>query len=103
MRRAAVALGSNLGDRLGRLRRAVKALHRLPGTRVTAVSSVYETDPVGPPGQPDYLNAVLLLETELSPRALLGAALGIEAASGRVRRRSLRNSCSSSASFPSAW
>ena len=89
MSRAAVALGANLGDRLAALRTAAVALEVLPDTRVTAYSSVYETDPVGYLDQPAFLNAVLLIETALSPSALLGALLGIEAALGR--RRTFRN------------
>ena len=64
---------------------ARQALEALPGTRGTAASSLYETDPVGYADQPPFLNAVLLVETALSPRALLGACLGIEAGLGRVR------------------
>ena len=80
-RRAFVALGSNLGDRWAHLRAAAAAL---PG--VVAVSSIYETDPVGgPAGQDPYLNAVVELETDLSPRALLEVARGLESAAGRVR------------------
>ena len=86
MARAYLALGANLGDPLGQLRRAVEALALLPGTRVTAASGVYETDPWGVADQPVFLNAALALETTLSPHALLGACLGIEAAMGRVRR-----------------
>lgn len=79
--RAFLALGSNLGDRLGHLRRAVAAL-----PDVVAVSPLYETDPVGgPDGQGPYLNAVVELETELSPRALLELGQGLERAAGRVR------------------
>ncbi len=81
-----VALGSNLGDRTGHLRRAVEALSLLPHTRVEAVSPIYETDPVGYADQPCFYNAVARLESGLSPRALLGACLGIEAAMGRVRQ-----------------
>ena len=80
-RPAFVALGSNLGDRWAHLRAAVAGL---PG--VVAVSDVYETEPVGgPAGQDLYLNAVVELETDLSPRALLDLARGLEAAAGRVR------------------
>jgi len=79
--RAFVALGSNLGDRRAHLRRAVAGL---PG--VVAVSEVYETDPVGGPGdQPPYLNAVVELETDLGPRALLEVGRRLEEAAGRVR------------------
>lgn len=73
---AYIGLGSNLGDRLDNLRRAVVALNK---TRVVVrkVSSVYETEPVGPP-QPDFLNAVCEIETDLSPRELLVRLKNIE-------------------------
>ncbi|MCI8553792.1 MAG: 2-amino-4-hydroxy-6-hydroxymethyldihydropteridine diphosphokinase [Clostridiales bacterium] len=89
MNRAVVALGANLGDRLQSLREAVAALDALPDTRVEACSRLYETDPVGYMDQPDFLNAAALLRTRLSPEALLGALLGVEAALGR--RRSFAN------------
>lgn len=80
-RRAFVALGSNLGDRAGALRRAVAGL-----PDVVAVSPVYETEPVGGPGdQPPYLNLVVELSTTLSPHQLLEVAQRLEAAAGRVR------------------
>ncbi len=82
--RAFLGLGSNLGDRLGALRAAVDLLAAVPGVRVVRSSRVYETEPVGPP-QPDYLNAVLEVETVLSPRELLDACLGVERRLGRVR------------------
>lgn len=79
--RAFVALGSNQGDRAGHLRAAVTGL---PGT--VSVSQVYETDAVGGPvDQPAYLNAVVQLETDLSPRQLLKVGQELEAAAGRVR------------------
>ena len=82
--RAYLGLGSNLGDRLANLQRAVDLLDATPGIRVERTSSVYETDPVGPP-QPDYLNAVAELRTTLTARALLEACLAVEQALGRVR------------------
>jgi 2-amino-4-hydroxy-6-hydroxymethyldihydropteridine diphosphokinase len=79
--RAFLGLGSNMGDRRGFLR---EALADLPD--VVAVSGVYETDPVGgPPDQEKYLNLVVELETERSPRDLLGIAHRLESAAGRVR------------------
>jgi 2-amino-4-hydroxy-6-hydroxymethyldihydropteridine diphosphokinase len=82
--RAFLGLGSNVGDRLANVQQAVDRLARTEGIRVVRASRVYETDPVGPP-QPDYLNAVVEVETTLPPRALLEACLGIEAVMGRVR------------------
>jgi 2-amino-4-hydroxy-6-hydroxymethyldihydropteridine diphosphokinase len=84
-RRAVLAVGSNLGDRLGTLQGCVQAIASLPDTDVLAISPVYETAPVGGPVQPDYLNAVLIVTTGLAPDALLAAAHGIEAEFGRVR------------------
>jgi 2-amino-4-hydroxy-6-hydroxymethyldihydropteridine diphosphokinase len=82
-RRAFLGLGSNLGDRLGHLERAV-ALLRARGD-LAAVSPVYETEPVGGPAQSPYLNAVVELDTEDSPRALLERCRSLERDAGRVR------------------
>lgn len=81
---AFLALGSNLGDRLATLRRAVDLLDARGGIDVRRSSRVYETEPVGPP-QPAYLNAVIEVSTDLEPRDLLGAALAVEAELGRER------------------
>jgi 2-amino-4-hydroxy-6-hydroxymethyldihydropteridine diphosphokinase len=83
METAAIALGANLGDRLASLRTAASMLAAHGGN--LRKSPVYETVPMGPP-QPDYLNAVVLLETSLSPEELLHELLSIEQALGRVRR-----------------
>jgi 2-amino-4-hydroxy-6-hydroxymethyldihydropteridine diphosphokinase len=83
--RAVLSVGTNLGDRLGTLQGCVQAIARLPGTDVLGISPVYETAPAGGPAQPDYLNAVLVILTGLSPRDLLEAAHRIEADFGRVR------------------
>ena len=82
---AYLGLGSNLGDRLGNLQAAVDGLDEAAGVRVMASSRVWETAPVGPP-QPDYLNAVLRVETELPPADLLAACRRVEHDLGRVRR-----------------
>jgi 2-amino-4-hydroxy-6-hydroxymethyldihydropteridine diphosphokinase len=80
--RAYQGLGSNLGDRRAQLRAAVAAL-----PDVVAVSPVYETDPVGgPSGQGPYLNVVVALETDRSPRQLLDLAHNLEDGAGRVRK-----------------
>lgn len=85
--RVAVALGSNLGDRAAHLAAARLALAALPRTSVLRASTVEETAPLGGIDQPPYLNQVVLLETGLSPRALLDACQAIERAEGRVRGR----------------
>ena len=85
MKKAYISIGANLGNEEENLRRAVSAMGALPDTRVCAVSSFYETAPVGYADQPAFLNLVAGVETELSPHALLGACLGVEAAMGRVR------------------
>jgi 2-amino-4-hydroxy-6-hydroxymethyldihydropteridine diphosphokinase len=77
-----IGLGSNLGERERYLVRAVEHIAGLAA--LEALSSVYETPPLGP-AQPDYLNAALRVRTELAPEALLDGLLGIEAAMGRVR------------------
>ena len=84
-RRAALALGSNQGNRLEILQAAVEALAETDGVEIAAVSSVFETDPVGGPQQPDYLNAVVVVMTTLSARELLGRAHEIEQSFRRVR------------------
>jgi 2-amino-4-hydroxy-6-hydroxymethyldihydropteridine diphosphokinase len=82
---AYVSIGTNLGDRAAQLDFAVRSLDELPTTRVAALSPIFETDPVGPPPQGTYLNAVVRLATALAPRALLDALLAIERAAGRER------------------
>jgi 2-amino-4-hydroxy-6-hydroxymethyldihydropteridine diphosphokinase len=78
-----LALGSNLGDRLAALQRAVDLLAE-EGARVVASSRVFETEPVGPP-QPEYLNAVVRAQTDLEPLELLSACQRVEELLGRVR------------------
>lgn len=73
-----IALGSNQGDRELNLLRAVAEIGRLEQTRITALSGFYDTEPVGPVDQPNFLNAVLRLETALSPRSLLAELQRIE-------------------------
>ncbi len=84
---AAIALGSNLesgfGDRAANLREAVERVRGLG--EVKAVSSMYDTEPVGYRDQPRFLNAALLLETELPPLELMRGLLGVEQAMGRER------------------
>ncbi len=80
-----IALGSNLGDRLTHLRFARSALAALPQSKLLRQSRIFETAPVGPPGQGAYLNAVIELETSLAAHELLESLLEIEQARGRRR------------------
>ena len=82
---AYLGLGSNVGDRLANLQRAVDAFRGEPGVRIASSSRVWETVPIGGPPQPKYLNAVLRVETDRSPRELLDACRSVEQALGRVR------------------
>lgn len=75
---AYLCLGSNLGDRELNLLRAVAEIGTIPGTRVTALSGFYDTEPVGPIPQDNFLNAVLRLETCLAPHHLLAELQRIE-------------------------
>jgi 2-amino-4-hydroxy-6-hydroxymethyldihydropteridine diphosphokinase len=83
MTHAFIGLGSNVGDRLQFLRRAVKHLGETIGVQVRDVSSVYETEPVGPAAQAWFLNAVAAVDTSLSPVTLLHQTQAIERALGR--------------------
>jgi len=83
--RSFIGLGSNLGDREAHMRQAVRALEATPGIEVVQVSSIYETEPVGGPAQPDYLNAVVEIYSQLGHRAIFEACMTIEHALGRDR------------------
>jgi len=83
--RAFVALGSNLNDPAAQVRAGAQQLAGLPGTRCRGCSSLYRTAPVGYAAQPDFINAVCELETELGARELMWALLAIEQAQGRRR------------------
>jgi 2-amino-4-hydroxy-6-hydroxymethyldihydropteridine diphosphokinase len=83
MTRVALSIGANLGDRLGALTYAVAELAELG--EIVAVSDVYETEPVGGPEQPEYYNAVVVVETDAQPRDVLAAAQRAEQGQGRTR------------------
>ncbi len=87
--RAYVGIGANLGDPAAQVRAAVDALRAVPGTALVAASSLYRTAPVGYADQPDFVNAVAAVDTDLPPEALLAALHGIERGAGR--ERSFRN------------
>ena len=80
-----LGLGSNLGDRLDTLQRAVDMLGDDPSVRIVVCSRVWETDHVGGVEQPDFLNVVVRAEVDLDPHELLAACRRVEAALGRVR------------------
>lgn len=81
-----VAIGSNLREPLQQVNAALAALDALPHTHVIQCSPFYRTKPLGPQDQPDYLNAVVALETQLSPEALLAQTQHIELMQGRERK-----------------
>lgn len=85
MTRAYVGLGSNLAHPVQQVQQALRALGQLREARLLAYSRLYRSRPMGPQAQPDYINAVAALETQLSARALLFLLQGIEQAQGRVR------------------
>lgn len=82
---AYVALGANLGDPLKTISAAIQAFTGIPATRLVRASSLYRTAPVGLKNQPDFINAVALLQTSLTPLQLLAALFDIEARFGRLR------------------
>ena len=81
-----IGLGSNLDDPIQQVLTALSELNEIPNTTLVAHSSLYRSDPVGPAGQPDYINAVARLTTELSPIALLDRLQAIENDHQRVRK-----------------
>ncbi len=82
---AFIALGSNLENPISQIQQAFDELKQLPGTRLISHSSLYKSAPVGRLDQPDFINAVALIETHLAPYELLNALLAIELRHGRVR------------------
>jgi 2-amino-4-hydroxy-6-hydroxymethyldihydropteridine diphosphokinase len=86
MHRAYVALGANLDEPQAQVRNALAALSRLPQSRLAVSSSLYRTAPVGLAEQPDFINAVAALDTELLPDDLLEALFAIERDFGRMRK-----------------
>lgn len=83
---AFIALGSNQASPLEQVAQALDAIAAIPHSRVVATSSYYRTPPLGPQDQPDYLNAAVALETDLSAEELLDHTQRIELEQGRVRK-----------------
>lgn len=81
-----IALGSNLKDPLSQANRAIIALQQLPQSKIADISPFYRSKPLGPQDQSDYLNAVIKLDTNLSPIELLDQLQSIEKSQGRVRK-----------------
>jgi 2-amino-4-hydroxy-6-hydroxymethyldihydropteridine diphosphokinase len=86
MIRSYIAIGSNLGDPISQAMSAIKALKQIPAITVVAESSLYSSTPMGPQNQPDYINAVVAIDTTLTPLELLNATQAIELEHGRVRK-----------------
>ena len=85
-KRSYIAIGSNLAEPVAQAQAGITALQQLEGCNVVAVSSLYSSKPMGPQEQPDYINAVVCVDTALSPLALLDALQHIENEQGRVRK-----------------
>ncbi len=83
---AYIAVGSNLADPVNQAQRAIAALKQLPQSQWIAASSLYSSTPMGPQNQPDYINAVVAISTNLTPLALLDCTQAIEQEQGRVRK-----------------
>jgi len=84
MTEAAIALGSNVGDRTGFLASALRAIGALPGCRLTRVSSAYKTRPWGKTDQGEFINMCALIDTDLPPADLLAAVKDVESSLGRT-------------------
>lgn len=90
---AYIAIGSNVGDRLATIDSALAMLERIDGIEITKRSTIIETDPApgsNPPDQPRYLNAVIEVQTSLSPQELLAACMEVERRHGRDRTQGER-------------
>jgi len=87
---ALIGLGSNLGDPVSEVSSALVELDAGRHSRVLARSGVYRSLPLGPPGQPDYINAVAMLETSRDPLGLLSDLMALEQVHGRVRNGGVR-------------
>jgi 2-amino-4-hydroxy-6-hydroxymethyldihydropteridine diphosphokinase len=85
--RVFIGLGSNLAEPAAQVERAIAALAALPQSRLLRQSRLYASPPLGPVDQPDYVNAVVELDTTLAPRTLLSALHDIEQKQGRIRTR----------------
>ena len=85
LKKAYIGIGSNLGDRLDNIKKAIALLNRHKNIKITQRSSIYETEPVGYKEQPDFLNSVVQLKTGLTPQRLLEVLKNIEKKLGRIK------------------
>ncbi|EKL9961335.1 2-amino-4-hydroxy-6-hydroxymethyldihydropteridine diphosphokinase [Vibrio parahaemolyticus] len=83
---AYIAVGSNLADPVSQAQQAIEALKTLPNSEFVRASSLYSSTPMGPQNQPDYINAVVAIKTNLTPLELLDCTQAIEQEQGRVRK-----------------
>ncbi|AXY00370.1 MULTISPECIES: 2-amino-4-hydroxy-6-hydroxymethyldihydropteridine diphosphokinase [Vibrio] len=83
---AYIAVGSNLADPVSQAKQAIEAIKSLPNSEFVAASSLYSSTPMGPQNQPDYINAVVAINTNLTPLELLDCTQAIEQEQGRVRK-----------------
>ncbi|EHY9859202.1 2-amino-4-hydroxy-6-hydroxymethyldihydropteridine diphosphokinase [Vibrio parahaemolyticus] len=83
---AYIAVGSNLADPVSQAQQAIEALKTLPNSEFVQASSLYSSTPMGPQNQPDYINAVVAIKTNLTPLELLDCTQAIEQEQGRVRK-----------------
>ncbi len=83
---AYIAVGSNLAKPILQAKQAIEALKQLPKSQFIAASSLYSSTPMGPQDQPEYINAVVVIDTQLSPLALLDCTQAIEQEQGRERK-----------------
>ncbi|EOK5973472.1 2-amino-4-hydroxy-6-hydroxymethyldihydropteridine diphosphokinase [Vibrio parahaemolyticus] len=83
---AYIAVGSNLADPVSQAQQAIEALKTLPNSEFVQASSLYNSTPMGPQNQPDYINAVVAIKTNLTPLELLDCTQAIEQEQGRVRK-----------------
>ncbi|HCG5525600.1 TPA: 2-amino-4-hydroxy-6-hydroxymethyldihydropteridine diphosphokinase [Vibrio parahaemolyticus] len=83
---AYIAVGSNLADPVSQAQQAIEALKTLPNSEFVQASSLYSSMPMGPQNQPDYINAVVAIKTNLTPLELLDCTQAIEQEQGRVRK-----------------
>lgn len=87
MKQVYIATGSNLNNPLKQTKKAIKYLKKLSQTKIIKISSFYKSKPIGPKNQPDYLNTIISIKTNLSPKTLLKKTQKIEKKQGRKRKK----------------